>query len=298
MTVPLFAGSMIGLGILVLMRVAFPPRPPLAVVLARLDRPAPAPLVGEGHAGTSLGLRLGGGALRLLDGLGLELAGVRRDLRVVGKPLERHLADKVLLAILGALLAPALAAVAGAGGLHLPALVPAWAALLLGVGGYFAPDIGLRSEAEERRASFRYALGSFFDLVVISLAGGGGVEGALHDAAQAGQGWAYGELQQALATARLRRETPWVALGRLGEQLGVAELEELSASLGLAGTEGARVRESLAAKARSLRSHELSEAESTAQAASERMSLPVVLLFVGFLIFLGYPAVDRILTGI
>ena len=78
----------------------------------------------------------------------------------------------------------------------------------------------------------------------------------------------------------------------------MGELCELAASVGLAGTEGARVRESLVAKASSLRAHELSEAESAAQSASERMSLPVVLLFVGFLVFLGYPAVDRILTGI
>lgn len=298
MIVPLAAGAMIGCGVLLLMRVAFPPRPPLAAVLARLERRAAVAVVAEEDKAATLALRVGAGTLRLLEGLGLELSGLRRDLRVVGKPLERHLADKVLLAILGALLAPALAAVAGAGGVPVPAVVPAWVALLLGVGGFFAPDVGLRAEAEGRRANFRYALGSFFDLVVISLAGGGGVEGALHDSAQAGRGWAYGELQQALATARLRRETPWVALARLGEQLGVAELGELSASVGLAGTEGARVRESLGAKARSLRSHELSEAESAAQAASERMSLPVVLLFVGFLVFLGYPAVDRILTGI
>ena len=69
-------------------------------------------------------------------------------------------------------------------------------------------------------------------------------------------------------------------------------------SVGLAGTEGARVRESLAAKAASLRSHELSQAEAEAQSASERMSLPVVLLFLGFLVFVGYPALDRIVTGL
>ena len=34
-----------------------------------------------------------------------------------------------------------------------------------------------------------------------------------------------------------------------------------------------------------------------AQAATERMSLPVVLLFAGFLIFIGYPAIARVLTG-
>src|SRR5207302_10921912 len=130
------------------------------------------------------------------------------------------------------------------------------------------PDLTLHTQAEERRRSFRYALGSFFDLVVIGLAGGGGVESALYDAAQIGDGWDYGQIQRALASSRLTRETPWAALGRVGRELGVAELEELAASVGLAGTEGARVRESLAAKAASLRSHELSQAEAEAQSAS------------------------------
>ena len=58
------------------------------------------------------------------------------------------------------------------------------------------------------------------------------------------------------------------------------------------------MRASLAAKGASLRAHELAEAETAAQAATERMSLPVVLLFAGFLAFVGYPAVEHVLTGL
>jgi tight adherence protein C len=297
--VPLLAGASVGLGVLVLLRAAFPPRPALGAVLSRLHQPAS--VLPTSTAASAAGLpsarRLGRGVERALEAAGLDLSGLRRDLRVVGRPIERHMADKVLVGLCGVFVAPAVATLAGLGGVDVAMLVPAWAALLLGTAGFFVPDLTLRSEAAQRRVAFRYALGSFFDLVVISLAGGGGVETALHDSAQAGRGWAYRELQRALAAARVNRETPWAALGRLGEELGVGELCELAASVGLAGTEGARVRESLVAKASSLRAHELSEAESAAQSASERMSLPVVLLFVGFLVFLGYPAVDRILTG-
>ena len=81
-------------------------------------------------------------------------------------------------------------------------------------------------------------------------------------------------------------------------RFGVPELAELAATVALAGTEGAKVRASLSAKAVSLRVHELTEAETSAQAATERMSLPVVLLFAGFLIFVGYPAVEHVLTGL
>lgn len=154
----------------------------------------------------------------------------------------------------------------------------------------------MRTEADERRKAFRHALSSFLDLVVISLAGGAGVESGLRDAAGIGEGWAFTQLRSALDVTMLTGETTWSALGRLGEELGVAELSELAASVSLAGTEGARVRESLAAKAKSLREHELSEAEAEAQSATERMAFPVVLLFLGFLILIGFPAIDAVLT--
>jgi Flp pilus assembly protein TadB len=223
---------------------------------------------------------------------------VRRDLAVLGRGPERHLAEKVTLALVGLLFVPAVSALLALGGAALPLVVPLWGALVFMVVGFFVPDVGIRSEASRRRRDFRHALSSLLDLVVVALAGGGGVETALHDAASVGSGWAFVTLRRALDRARLARETPWAALGRLGTELGVSELSELGASVALAGTEGAKVRASLAAKAMSLRTHELAEAETADQAATERMSLPVVLLFAGFLLFLGYPAVQKVLTGL
>ncbi len=52
------------------------------------------------------------------------------------------------------------------------------------------------------------------------------------------------------------------------------------------------------AKAESLRQRRMSEAEAEANESSERMVLPLVLLGMGFLLFLGYPAVSRVLGGI
>jgi Flp pilus assembly protein TadB len=184
-------------------------------------------------------------------------------------------------------------------GVRLPLAIPLWAAVGLAIGGFVLPDLGLRADAATLRGEYRRTLSLILDLTVISLAGGAGVEGALTDAAaSAGQGIAAARLRQALEEARLRREPPWVALGRLGEELAVPELVELAASLGLAGTEGARVRPSLTAKAASLRAHELTETEAAAQAATERMSLPVVLLFAAFLVFIGFPAIARVVSGL
>ncbi|MGA2830808.1 MAG: type II secretion system F family protein, partial [Streptosporangiaceae bacterium] len=119
---------------------------------------------------------------------------------------------------------------------------------------------------------------------------------ALTYSAAAGHGWAFTRLRGALQAAQLTRRPPWQLLGQLGDDLGLAELSELAASVTLAGTEGARVRASLAAKAAGLRTRQLADAETAAQAATERMSLPLVLLFAGFLLLIGYPAVVRVLT--
>jgi hypothetical protein len=50
------------------------------------------------------------------------------------------------------------------------------------------------------------------------------------------------------------------------------------------------VRETVAAKAHTIRQRITSDSEATAAATTERMSLPSVLLVFGFLVFLGYPA--------
>jgi len=301
MILALVCGAGVGAGLWLIIRGLYPPRPSLAHALAQLRRlPEPAPvLTGEPDGG--LAARLGRPvADRLVQTKAgwLLPASVRRDLAVLGRSPERHLAEKVTLALAGLLFVPAIAVLLTVGGAHLPLVVPLWASLIFMVAGFFVPDLGIHADATRRRRDFRHALSSFLDLVVVALAGGGGVETALADAASVGSGWAFGYLRRALDQARLARQTPWAALGRLGQQLGVGELSELAASVALAGTEGAKVRASLAAKAASLRTHQLAEAETADQAATERMSLPVVLLFAGFLLFLGYPAVQRVLTGL
>src|SRR3546814_5717541 len=69
------------------------------------------------------------------------------------------------------------------------------------------------------------------------------------------------------------------------------ELAELAASVSLAGSHGARIRASLAAKADTLRGHQIAETESAAEAATERMTVPVAVLLFGFLVFIAYPAI-------
>jgi len=157
--------------------------------------------------------------------------------------------------------------------------------------------VALFARARERRRHVRVVLGSFVDLVVLGLAGGVGVDGALHAAAQVTPDWAARRMARALRTARDGGTPPWDALAALGNELGVPELVELSTMVQLAGTEGARIRQALVARGTSLRRHEQAEAESAANAMTERLFLPGAFLLLGFLVFIGYPAVHRILGG-
>ncbi|TDV44167.1 type II secretion system F family protein [Actinophytocola oryzae] len=290
MTVIVGIGASLGLGLWALTVWLVPPRPALRTAIARgTTMPTP---------DTPAKRRVIGSAVAVLRSAGLPSPKLTRDLTVLGRGVDDHLAKKLALAMVG-LAAPILAVTAAAVlgiavGLHVPAAL----ALACATGGFLLPDVRVRQAARQRRADFRHALSAYIDLVVISLAGGAGVDSALNDSVAVGHGWAFTQLQRALAAARFTRDTPWTALRRLGDELTIPELPEVAASLSLAGTEGARVRQSLSAKATSLRTRQLNDAESRAASATERMSLPIVLLFLGFLIFIAYPAAHQVLNGL
>jgi Flp pilus assembly protein TadB len=297
-TPALIAGCGIGAGLVLLLSGLIPAPVPLDLALATLHRRRPDPLGLAATARQSTVTRLLG--VRLAEtSVGIRLAGERAaDLRITNTTAAEHLAQSAAFLTVGLLWAPLTTTLMWAGGVHIGVVFPLWVSLVLAPVGFLYPTLQLKSKAADRRRSFRHAFSSFLDIVSISLAGGRGVDSALHDGAEAGRGWAFDELRSALLEARLLGETPWARLGRLGQDLAVPELGELAASAALAGDEGARVRNSLAAKARSLRLHGLADIETAAQAATERMTLPVVLLMLGFIVFLVYPAIEQVLHGI
>jgi Flp pilus assembly protein TadB len=293
----LLGGAGVGTGLWALLVGWWPPRASLAQTLGGTPITGEAePLVVVGKGGWVA--RLGRPAVGVLIALGIPTGVAGRDLAVVGRSLDQQLAEKATTAVAGLLAGPVLVALLDAAGWSLPALWPTWLALGLAAAGFLAPDLGVSAEAARRRADFRHALSTLLDLVVIALAGGAGVDQALYDAASIGTGWSATQIRRALHAVRAARAPVWTGLAQLGAELGIDELVDLAASMSLAGSEGAKVRTSLAAKAASLRAHQLAEAETSAQAATERMSLPVVALFAGFLLFIGYPAVTSVLTGL
>jgi Flp pilus assembly protein TadB len=281
-------GAVAGLGILTAGSGLFSARPTLTQALDQLRRP-PAPVPERLPWRTRV-------LSTPLHALGLPRARTRADLAVLERPTATHLADQTLAILAGMLLPPLVVALLAAGGSRFADGVPVWAALAGGVGGWWLAETTAHAEAERRREELRYALSAVLDLVVISLAGGAGLEQALDDACTDTNGWAAHRLNRAVATARLLRVPPWQSLGQLGEETGVIELQELAATMALAGAEGARIRTSLTIRAATLRAHQATTLEAKANSATERMSMPVMLLAVAYMTFLLYPAIAAIDT--
>lgn len=304
-TVIIALGALSGVG-MVLLVTLLDQRPEAGpAALARLDldrqrfRRDSVLRVDDRYGTESLRLRRIGAQVReLMEARGVRLpVAVRADLAMTGRSVEGHIATSIVSAVAGVAL-PVVAAIVLTGVLGSSGgLVPLWAALILGLLGLVLPTLQLRGVAAERRRDFRHVIGSFLDLVAMNLSGGRGVPEALDTASGISQGWGMLRIRDTLRTARLQGTTPWSALGHLGDELQIDELRDLAAALGLVAEDGAKVRDSLYARADSMRQRELAEAEGRAQARSQSMLVAQLLLCVGFLAFLTYPAVARVLSS-
>ncbi len=300
MTEAVLAGAGLGLGLLLLARALFPARPLLQERVARHDvarqpqRSRPRDISG-GLA--DLRAEVGSRLAAELQVRGARYTSVRPDLAVLGRSMQGFLATKALAAVVGVLAVPLLSALAALAGSPLPLTVPLLGTLVVGLVAFLLPDLVLKQQAAERRRDFQHAVGSFIDLVALNMAGGRGVPEALLGAVSVGHGWAFARISEALTGARLAGTTPWQALGDLGEELAIDDLRELGASLTLVADNGAKVRESLTSRAASLRRRELTNAEGKAGEDSQSMLIAQLVLCVGFMIFLIYPAAVRVLQA-
>lgn len=304
MTAALLAGGFFGLGGFLLFRALFPPRPGLSARLAAFDaarkrgEAEPARRVAAtAERVTGLRAQAGRSLAALYESRGWRQRSVRADLALLDRSFEAFLATKFLLAAAAVVFIPILVAYFAILGLGVAVAIPVWLGIFFALIFFLLPDLQLRQEAASRRRDFRHAVGAFLDLVAMNLAGGRGVPEALMTAANVGDGWAVRRIRDALSNARITGITPWQALGRLGDDVNVDELRDLSAALALVADDGAKVRQSLAARAASMRSRELSDVEGKAGERSQSMLVAQLLLCAGFLIFLAYPAVMRVMAA-
>jgi tight adherence protein C len=298
--VALIGGAVVGAGLFLLVFALIPRRASLSQRLAAFDAQRSAVLLPQ-YADTirerdsAVSRRLGNPLAAFCAEQGWEFPSLRANLALADKSFESFLASKVLLGLFGLLLAPLMLAAATAAGLRVPFEIPVWLGLVLGAVFFLLPDLEVKQKADQRRKDFRHAVGAFLDLVSMNLAGGRGVPEALMSASEMGGGWSMSRIRDALANARISGHTPWQALGGLAEEVKVDELRDLATTLSLVADDGAKVRESLTARAASLRRRQLTDLEGQAGERSQSMLVAQMVLVMGFLVFLAYPVIPALI---
>ena len=241
---------------------------------------------------------LGRAGVRILEAVGFTDVGRLNDkLRVLDRTVEQHAYEKLLAGGVGFVLPIFAGFLLTVGGVGISPVVLLLASLVFGAAGFFYPDLPLTERVEERRRQFRHALSSYLDLVTILMAGGAGTESALEGAAEDGEGWPFVEIRGALRRASLTRTSPWEAFEELGIELGVSELQELAASVALAGAQGAKIKQSLVAKADAMRAAQSAEIETISEQQTEKMLVPLVVMAFGVSMFVGYGAIESITSS-
>jgi hypothetical protein len=278
------AGLVTGLGCWLAISELIPTGPSLRAALDRLDS-------GGGAAGQApLPARIGRRLKAALPWLPVPA----QDLRLLGQDPTDWLASKVSCGFIGLALVPVLSGLLALGGRSLSWTIPVGGTLLLGAAMFFLPDLVTRVNAKEKRADFRHALTSYLDLVALERGAGAAPTEALEAAAEVGHGWAFERISGALEQARRASLPPWDGLAALADEIGITELADLAEIAGVAGQEGARILQTLSARAESMRAEALAEAKAQAGARSTTMVLPIALLAGGFLVLLIFPDFYRL----
>lgn len=279
----LLAGSLAGIGVFAVVVQFIPSGPRLDAALARIHA-----------AGTGeLQLPPSRAMLRQIVAAMPWLPIPAADLALLGQDRERWFAIKIICGLTGLGAVPVLTVLATMAGYRDGWTVPAVVSVLLAVALFFAPDLVTRVNAAERRTDFRHALTSYLDLVVLGRGAGAGPTEALEAGAQIGGGWAFARIGTALDAARKAGRPPWEGLAALAAQTGIGELSDLADIAEVAGHEGAKIMQTLAARAESMRAEALAASKAKAGSRSTTMVVPIALLGAGFLLLLIFPIVYR-----
>ena len=215
------------------------------------------------------------------------------QLQLVGRTREQHVLWLSLASLAGFVLPGLLVTMLQrAGLLGLGWVVPAIGALTGAVLGPLLVHSATIERAGSTVRDLRYQVSAYLDVVTMLLAGNTGYEGALEQAAHAGDGRLFVELRRRMRESGARGVSLTEALRRTGTELGLDELEQVAATAALSAAEGAPVARTLAAKCATLRSALATEQESEARLRTSRLTTPIVgmaLIFMGLVI---YPALS------
>ena len=276
------------------------PRPALGRAMAHLHRPgagtpstsasASAP---SASASSSSDVLVSVGAFVERHGASTWTGAWRQPLRLVGRRVETHV-GYLVLAALGGLVVPALALAV----LQLLGVVSlgVWIPSALSIGCAIVAPLLVHSTtmaaSDEVAVDLRHQLGAYLDMVTMLLAGNTGYEGALDQAARAGDGLLFRELRRAMREAGTTGHSLVRALDDVAHDYGIVELEQVAATATLSAAEGAPVARSLAAKCSTLRSTLAAEQEADARVRNDKVTPPLVAMALLFMALIIYPALN------
>lgn len=264
--------------------------PSLARTVARLQRPAVDRCATDRRNGRA------GRMMSPLVGLARReprLVPSDTELLLIGRSLEQH--TVYLVAAIGAgLVGPPLllALLQAAGVVDLGVYVPTIVAIGCAVLAPIMVHVTAVERATSVRSDLRYQVSAYLDVVTMLLAGNAGYEGALEQAARAGDGRLFAELRRRMRESGARGISLTEALDRAGRELGLDELEQIAATAALSAAEGAPVARTLAAKCSTLRSALATEQEAEARLRTSRLTTPIVGMALIFMALVIYPALS------
>jgi Flp pilus assembly protein TadB len=215
------------------------------------------------------------------------------ELRLADRTVEQHVVYLVGAGFVGLVVPPlVLGLLQSAGLIGLNVFVPVAAALCTAVLAPVLVHMMLVDEADRNRADFRYQVSAYLDVVTMLLAGNTGYEGALEQAADAGDGRLFVELRRRMRESGARGSSLTDALQRTGTELDLEELQQIAATAALSAAEGAPVARTLAAKCATLRGALATEQESEARLRTSRLTTPIVGMALIFMALVMYPALS------
>ena len=265
------------------------PRPSLAKSVERLRR-SPSPV---DH------LQAEPSALHAIGTLALKSSFVQRHvaaasaLRIVGRPPVLHAGYLVAAAVAGALVPPLIVALLAVGGIvSLGIFVPVGVSVVAAMLAPLLLHVTTTAAADEIRTDLRHQLSSYLDVMTMLLAGNSGHEGALEQAAAAGDGLLFRELRRRMREVATTGESMVGALTLVARDLEIDELEQVATAAALSAAEGSPVARTLAAKCSTLRSTLAADDEAKARVRNDKVTPPLVAMALLFMALIIYPALN------
>lgn len=293
LTLSLAAGALVGLGIAMLIWRLVPAQPDLGAALGNLAPENALARSVDTPTARDTQDRLGLWIMRTLPVTSWWNTPTK-ELALLRRTPHRFYGEKALYFLMG-LLFPALASLIFLiFGLHPPLVIPLIASLVLAGILSLIPDYNVRSDAAEARDEFNRALTAYVDLVALERLTGSGPRQAMTAAAEIGDSWVFRRISEELSRSRFNGVTPWDSLTQLGDELGLPDLAEVSDIMRLSGEDEAAVYQTLRARAASMRAATTNADLAKANAAGERLTVPVSALALVFLLILACPAILRV----